>query len=251
MVTTSGAETLITFDMALPAIRTLCKDVPIPRVIVTAVTDYIAGFPQSTAKSLDLEEGWLHFATVLEQSSSTKLPRVVITPEDPAVIQFTGGTTGIPKGAVLTHRNVIAGAFFCYLWGSPTIMLTPPERRTVMAVLPYFHVYGNIVAMNWAMLACATQIQVPRFNIDEMMDLLAKVETITFFPTVPTLIGALINHPRTESLHLDKKIGLLNSGAAPMPVDLIENVRTWGSTSVKASGCPNPPPSGSRIPSWV
>jgi len=215
MVTTSGAETLITFDMALPAIRTLCKDVPIPRVIVTAVTDYIAGFPQSTAKSLDLEEGWLHFATVLEQSSSTKLPRVVITPEDPAVIQFTGGTTGIPKGAVLTHRNVIAGAFFCYLWGSPTIMLTPPERRTVMAVLPYFHVYGNIVAMNWAMLACATQIQVPRFNIDEMMDLLAKVETITFFPTVPTLIGALINHPRTESLHLDKKIGLLNSGAAP------------------------------------
>jgi len=228
MITTTGAETLITFDLALPNIRTLCKDVPILRVIVTAVTDYIKGFPQSSAKSLDLEEGWLHFGELLEKTTSTKLPKVEIKPEDPALIQFTGGTTGIPKGAVLTHRNVIAAAFFCYLWGNPTIPLTPPEKRTVMAILPYFHVYGNIVVMNWSMLACATQIQVPRFNIDEFMDLLAKVERLTFFPTVPTMITAIVNHPRAGELQLDKKIGLLNSGAAPMPVELIERVKDMG-----------------------
>jgi long-chain acyl-CoA synthetase len=82
--------------------------------------------------------------------------------------------------------------------------------------------------MNWAMFSCATQIQVPRFNIDEMMGLLANYEKITFFPTVPTLITALINHPKAEELNLAKKIGLLNSGAAPMASELIDKVRDMG-----------------------
>ena len=106
--------------------------------------------------------------------------------------------------------------------------LTPPERRNVMAVLPYFHVYGNIVVMNWAMFSCATQIQVPRFNIDEMMNLLANFKEITFFPTVPTLINALVNHPKAGELDLAKKLKLLNSGAAPIPVELIEQIKDMG-----------------------
>jgi len=78
------------------------------------------------------------------------------------------------------------------------------------------------------MFSCATQIQVPRFNIDEMMELLAKFEQITFFPTVPTLINALINHPKSEELNLGKKLGLLSSGGAPMAVELIEQVKDMG-----------------------
>ncbi len=228
MATTSGLTTLITFDMALPAIRTLCQAIQIPRVIATAVTDYIQGFPPSSAKSLDLEKGWLHFGELLEKSTSTKIPKVAFSPDDPAVILFTGGTTGIPKGAVITHSNLVAGVLACSNWGNPTISLIPTERRTVLALLPYFHAYGNIVVLNWSMFNCATQIQVPRFNIDELMDLLAKVEEISFFPTVPTLITALINHPKAESLNLDRKLGLLNSGAAPMAVELIERVKEMG-----------------------
>ena len=228
MANTSGLTTLVTFDMALQAIRTLCKEIKIPRVIVTGMTDYIKGFPVSSAKSLDLEEGWFHFAELLDKTTSTKRVKVEVTPEDPALIQFTGGTTGVPKGAVLTHGNVIAGVFACALWGNPTISMTPPERRSVMAVLPYFHVYGNIVVMNWAMFSCATQYQVPRFNIDEMMGMLANINEITFFPTVPTLITALINHPKAEELNLAKKIGLLNSGAAPMATELIDQVKDMG-----------------------
>ena len=224
----TGMTTLITFDMVLPAVRALCKEVPIPRVIATGITDYIKGFGASTAQSLALEEGWRHFSALIEGCSSTKLPRVQVNPEDPALIQFTGGTTGIPKGAVLTHANVIAATLQCSLWGSSTINLTPPERRNVMAILPYFHVYGNIVVMNWAMFNCATQIQVPRFNIDEMMGLLANFKEITFFPTVPTLINALINHPKAPELDLARKLKLLNSGAAPMPVELIEQIRDMG-----------------------
>ena len=224
----TGMTTLVTFDMVLPAVRALCKEVPLPRVILTGVTDYIKGFGVSTAQSLALEEGWHHFSALIEGCPSTRLPRVQVNPEDPALIQFTGGTTGIPKGAVLTHANVIAATLQCSLWGSATINLTPPERRNVMAILPYFHVYGNIVVMNWAMFNCATQIQVPRFNIDEMMGLLANFKEITFFPTVPTLINALINHPKAPELDLARKLKLLNSGAAPIPVELIEQIRDMG-----------------------
>ncbi|MBI5606519.1 MAG: long-chain fatty acid--CoA ligase [Deltaproteobacteria bacterium] len=224
----TGITTLVTFDMVLPHIKALCQTVSIPRVIVTRVTDFINGFGQSTPKDLDLEEGWHHFSLLIENCSSTKRPKVQVNPEDPALIQFTGGTTGLPKGAILTHANVIAATLQCSLWGTPTMSLTPPEKRIFLAILPYFHVYGNIVVMNNALLNCATQILVPRFQIDELVDLLAKFEKITFFPTVPTLITALINHPRASELQLDKKLGLLNSGGAPMPVELIEQVKDMG-----------------------
>jgi long-chain acyl-CoA synthetase len=228
MANTSGMTSLVTFDMALPAIRTLCKQVNIPRVIATGITDYIKGFPASTSKSLDLLEGWYHFSELIAKYPNPRRSKVPVNPVDPALIQFTGGTTGIPKGAVLTHANVVAGTIQAALWGNSTIIYTPYEKRNVMAVLPYFHVFGNIVVMNWAMFNCATQIQVPRFNIDEMMELLAKFEQITFFPTVPTLITALINHPKSAELHLGKKLGLLSSGGGPMPVELIEQVKDMG-----------------------
>ncbi|NWF57614.1 MAG: long-chain fatty acid--CoA ligase [Syntrophaceae bacterium] len=224
----TGLSTLITFDMVLPNIRALCKTVAIPRVVVTKVTDYIKGFGLSTPESLDLEKGWHHFSKLLEGSSGARFPRVQVNPEDPALIQFTGGTTGIPKGAVLTHANVVAATFICALWGNPTIQYTPPERRSVVAVLPYFHVYGNIVVLNWGMFSCATQIQIPRFNIDEVMNLLGNFKEITFFPAVPTMIHAVINHPKAAELDLAKRIGLLNSGAAPMPVEMIEQCRDMG-----------------------
>jgi long-chain acyl-CoA synthetase len=224
----TGLTTLITFDMVLPNIRALAKAVSIPRVIVTKVTDFIKGLGVSTAASLELEKGWHHFSALLEGSTKAKFPRVQVTPEDPALIQFTGGTTGIPKGAVLTHANVVAATFQCALWGNPTIQLTPPERRSVVAVLPYFHVYGNIVVLNWGMFSCATQIQIPRFNIDEVMNLLGNFKEITFFPAVPTMINAVINHPKAVELELAKRVGLLNSGAAPMPVEMIEQCRDMG-----------------------
>jgi long-chain acyl-CoA synthetase len=244
----TGITTLITFDLVLPHIRALCQAVPIPRVVVTRVTDYIQGMGQSTPAGLDLEEGWHYFSQLIENCSSTKRPKVQVNPDDPALIQFTGGTTGLPKGAILTHANVIAATLQCSLWGTPTMTLTPPERRIFLAVLPFFHVYGNIVVMNNALLNCATQILVPRFQIDELMDLLAKFEKITFFPTVPTLITALINHPRASELQLDRKFGLLNSGAAPMPVELIEQVKDmgiyfgegWGMTETTSLGTSNP-----------
>jgi len=248
LISNTGVTTLFTFDIVLPNIRSVYGEVDIPRVIVTRVTDYVEGLGTSTPADLELEAGWHHFSQLLESSTNTRLPRVPVVPEDPALIQFTGGTTGLPKGAVLTHANVVAATMQCALWGNPTIGLTPPERRSVLAVLPYFHVYGTIVVMSWAMFNCATQILVPRFELDELMGILGNFKEISFFPSVPTMINAVLNHPKAGELELDKKLGLLNSGAAPMPVELIEQARDmgiafsegWGMSETTALGIANP-----------
>jgi long-chain acyl-CoA synthetase len=248
LISNTGVTTLFTFDMVLPNIRSVYGEVDIPRVIVTRVTDYVEGFGISTPADLELEEGWHHFSRLLESSTSIRLPRVPVVPEDPALIQFTGGTTGLPKGAVLTHANVVAATLQCALWGNSTIGLTPPEKRSVLAVLPYFHVYGTIVVMSWAMFNCATQILVPRFELDELMGILGNFKEISFFPGVPTMINAILNHPKAGELELDKKLGLLNSGAAPMPVELIEQARDmgiafsegWGMSETTSLGIANP-----------
>ncbi len=244
----TGLTTLFTFDAVLPAIRALCREVEIPRVIVTKPADYITGLGKSTKASLELESKWHHFSELLEGCTETKRPRVQVNPEDPCMIQFTGGTTGTPKAAVLTHANLVAATFQAVLWGSATISLTLPERRSYLAVLPYFHVYGNIVVMNGAMLNCATQIVIPRFQVDEIIGTLANFKEITYFPAVPTLITALINHPKAAELDLGKKLGLLGSGAAPMSMELIEQVKDmgipftegWGMSETTSLGISNP-----------
>lgn len=244
IITTTGMDTLFTFDMNLPVVRPLAKDLGVKRVIVTKVKDYIKGQTVSTARSLDLEEGWLHFSELIEGCPTTTIPRITIDPEDPALIQFTGGTTGFPKGAVLTHGNIVAATLQSLLWGGP-----PPERNLfVLGVLPLFHVYGNISVMNWGLVSGATQILLPTFNLDEVMDTIEKFPEISYFPAVPTMITAVVNHPRTGELNLDRRIKLLNSGGAPMPSELIERVSEmgiafgegWGMSESTALGTANP-----------
>jgi long-chain acyl-CoA synthetase len=226
----TGIETLITLDMVLPHIRPLAKELGIKRIVVTKVTDFIEGFGVSSSKDLDLnkDEGWYHFSELIENTTETRLPRLPFSPDDPAMIQFTGGTTGVPKGAVLTHENIIAAVFESSMWGSPFIGNIPVEKRTVLSVLPYFHVYGSIVAMNWSFFNCATQILVPRFDIEELMGIISNFQNISFFPAVPTMINAVVTHPKAAEMNLAKRLGLLNSGAAPMPVELIEKAKDMG-----------------------
>ncbi|MBI5590946.1 MAG: long-chain fatty acid--CoA ligase [Deltaproteobacteria bacterium] len=248
IIRNTGVTTLFTFDLVLPNIRLLCADAEIPRVVVTKVTDYIQGMKVSTPASLELEKGWMHFSLLLEGGNHTPSLRVAILPDDPALIQFTGGTTGIPKGAVLTHANIIAATMQANQWGAHLNQLTPPEKRIVLSMLPFFHVYGDIVAMNWAVFSCATQILVPRFDIDELMGILTRFERISFFPAVPTMLNAILNHPKADEMELGKKFGLLNSGGAPCPLALIEKARDmgiafsegWGMSETTSVGLANP-----------
>ncbi|HPC85985.1 MAG TPA: long-chain fatty acid--CoA ligase [Smithellaceae bacterium] len=228
MMENSGLQTLFTFDTVLPVMRPLAKELGLKNVIITKVTDYIQGFPVSTAKSLELEEGWKHFSELVESSTDESMPRVAVTSEDPALIQFTGGTTGLPKGALLTHFNLIAGTLQGSLWGNSITTYIPHAQRAVIAAIPYFHIYGNTFSMNWGMFNAATQVMFPRFELEEFMAVLAGVDEITYFPTVPTMVTAIVNHPKAAEMDLGAKIRLLSTGGAPMPVELIQRVKDIG-----------------------
>ncbi|HOD70127.1 MAG: Long-chain-fatty-acid--CoA ligase [Deltaproteobacteria bacterium ADurb.BinA179] len=248
MMENTGLETLVTFDGALATMRPLALELGIKQVIVTKLTDYIKAFDVSTARDLELERGWSHFSELLAGSTDTKVPSVAFSPDDPALIQFTGGTTGMPKGALLSHSNVVAATFQCLQWGNSTIPYNPYEKRTVLGIIPYFHVYGNICCMNWSFLSMATQIQLPRFDMDELLGAFARFEQITFFPTVPTMIKAIIDDPRASEMNLPEKIRYLNSGGAPMSVELIQRVKDmgiffsegWGMSETTSIGISNP-----------
>ena len=243
----TGISTLFTIDTAMPTVFALSRRVEIRRIIVTRSSDY-AGTKAASQKPLELEEGWLSFSALLENCTSTRRPRVDLSIHDPAMIQFTGGTTGIPKGAVLTHGNVVAATIGQSLWISPVVQLTPPERRFLLGAIPFFHIYGNIAVINLSVFNCATQILVPQFEINEMMNVLSRYKEILAFPTVPTMITAVVSSPRAEELGLDKKLGLLNSGGAPMPVEIIHRIRDmgifysegWSMSETTCAGTQNP-----------
>lgn len=228
MMQNAGLETLVTFDMVLPVMRPLAKELGLKNVIVTKVTDYIQGMPASSFKSLDLEEGWHHFSELIEKYTDEKIPRVDIQSADPALIQYTGGTTGVPKGAVLTHSNVVSATFQGTLWGNSITTYVPHAQRAVIGAIPYFHIYGNTFSMNWGMLNAATQVLFPRFELEEFMAVLASLQEITYFPTVPTMVTAIFGHPKAAELDLGSRIRLLGTGGAPMPVELIQRVKDMG-----------------------
>ncbi len=250
----TGISVLFTIEEALPTVVDLCRRVEIKRIIVTRLNDY-AGSKAAVTKPPSLEPGWLYFSSVLDGCSNTKRPTVEISREDPALIQFTGGTTGIPKGAILTHGNVVSATIGQSLWISPVVQLTPPWRRFVMGAIPFFHIYGNIAVINLSVFNCATQILVPQFQADSMMETLSQYKEILLFPTVPTMISAVVSHPRAEELQLDKKLSMLNSGGAPMPIEIINRIRDmgifysegWSMSETTCAGTQNPALGRSKI----
>ncbi|NOX34893.1 MAG: long-chain fatty acid--CoA ligase [Deltaproteobacteria bacterium] len=228
MLNKTGMTTLITFDMVIENVRPIVLKTPLSSVVVTKVTDFMDGLEKSTPEKLGLNDNWYHFSQLIDNSLNTKLPRVQLSPDDPALIQFTGGTTGIPKGAVLTHANIVAGAYQVMTWSTYIDKIIPAEQHSTLAIIPYFHVFGNVVGLNRGMLACTSQILVPRFDVDELMNILENHDNITFFPAVPTMINAIINHPKSKTMPLGKKFCVLSSGGAPMPVELIEQLNDLG-----------------------
>jgi long-chain acyl-CoA synthetase len=227
---------LVTFDLVLDAVRAAARAVGLGRVVVCGLADFAGTAGGRVSAKIELEDGWRHFVDLVHEARDRRPPHVDVQADAPAMLQYTGGTTGVPKGAVLTHRNLVAAAMQVVAWGEPLAGLDPPERRTVIAAIPYFHVYANTCVLNWSMLTCATQILTPRFDLDEFVDLLSRLDRVSFFPAVPTMIIGLLGHPRAQALDLGYKVRCLNSGAAPLPRDVIRDLHDRGIFLIEGMG---------------
>jgi long-chain acyl-CoA synthetase len=150
---------------------------------------------------------------------------VAINPdEDVAVLQYTGGTTGTPKGAMLTHSNLTINVEQQRRW-SPGLVV---GEESVIAILPFFHVFGMTVVMNFGIANAGTMILVPRFELVQALKLIRALKP-TLMPGVPTLYNALLTSPKLEQGTL-ASLKFCFSGGAPLPVEVKRNFES-------ASGC--------------
>jgi long-chain acyl-CoA synthetase len=250
IIETTEPAMLISFDGIIGTLKGVTDLVDIPHVIVTRISDYMPGAGVSTAADLGLKPGWHHFSELLEKTASSVRPRVTIdAAKDPAVIQFTGGTTGVPKGATLSHKNIVAAVHAAYYWSKTMVADVPVERRFALCLIPYCHVYAQTNCLGWGMLSGGTQIILPRFDIDEVIDTISKFEEITYFPAVPTMLNAIANHPRAAEVEVGRRIAFVGNGAAPCPQDLINKLFDldiyyqdgYGMSETTAQGTSGPP----------
>lgn len=133
---------------------------------------------------------------------------------DVAVYQYTGGTTGRAKAAMLTHRNLVANALQCRAWFSAQ----PPGHGIVLAAIPFFHVYGMTVAMNYPLAHGATIVLENRPDPGETLQLIGKYHP-TELPGVPALYAAITNHPKVGQYDI-RSIQVCVSGSAPLPAEV-------------------------------
>jgi long-chain acyl-CoA synthetase len=141
-------------------------------------------------------------------------PVPVDAENDVAVLQYTGGTTGTPKGAMLTHANI---SINCQQGAAWAVNLEPGQERA-LAALPFFHVFAMTAVMNFAVSQGAELVIMPRFVLDDAMKLIDKSKP-TVMPGVPTMFNAILNHQRLKSFDLSS-LKYCVSGGAPLPVEL-------------------------------
>jgi long-chain acyl-CoA synthetase len=210
----SGMRAMITLDALAGSILSIRGASEIEHVITTGLKDYSSDPPPAPSQAA----GTLCFSEMIADASAAELPHVVIDPEeDVAVLQYTGGTTGLPKAAMLTHFNLFAAAIQCAMWGD---YVSGRGEERFLIVIPYFHIYALITGVIYGVWMGAMQIIVPKYDVNNMLAIIKEHEP-TYFPAVPTLFISLLNHPEAGGYGLDR-IRRFNSGSAPLPLEVIE-----------------------------
>ncbi len=238
----SGSETLILLDTFYPRYAQIQGRVPVRRVIVTGIQDALP-FPKNLLYPIKArrEGTWvdvpdsahlLQYTDLLKFQPPTPDP-APRQPGDLALLQYTGGTTGVPKGAMLSHHNLIANAEQGRVWMTDL----KDGQEVTLAAIPFFHVYGMTVAMNLSVLIGATMALIP--NARDIGLVLNQIEAsgATLFPGVPTLYNAINNHPDTPRHDLTS-IRACISGSAPLLLETARKFReiTGGANLVEGYG---------------
>jgi len=221
----AGVETAVILDRLWPRVEKVRDQMPLSRVVVTGIQDYLP-FPRNllypikarrdgTWTPVPRQEGVIPFKRLVRHAPTP--PRVDVLPDDLACLQYTGGTTGLPKGAMLTHRNLVAS-----VTQIRQFLLQGHEDATdkAIAILPLFHAYGMNGVMNLGVHLAATLVLLPLFDVTMLMEAI-HTERPTFFLGVPALYSAVLNYPGGDKIDLTS-IRVCFSGAAPLPVEVMK-----------------------------
>jgi long-chain acyl-CoA synthetase len=220
----SGTRLMVTLDVPalLPTACKVLKDSPVDTLVVARMVDMLPWykalalrlFGRSQIASIPSMPGIVPWADLLVRNDPPT--PVDLDPEqDLALLQYTGGTTGTPKGAMLTHQNLTANARQV-----DAVDPFPDENDTIMGVLPLFHVFANTAVLNRSVVKGACVSMLPRFQAKQALATMERVKAQAF-PGVPTMFQALLDDPRAATTDFSA-LRVCISGGAPMPGPLHE-----------------------------
>ncbi len=222
----SGAKIIFTLSNTYPLVREIRDRTALREVIVAQIKTY---FPphlrllfgllleKKKGHAVDIrgDEHTYWFQDVLKHAPSPPTP-VEIDGNDVAVLMYTGGTTGVPKGAELTHRNIFVNAYMCKVWLNAT-----DGQEVDMGQMPLFHAFGMTGAMNLAVLIAATMVLVP--DPRDIKDVIHTIQSCkpTIYPGVPMIYNSIIHYPNIRKYNL-RSIKNCFSGGAGLPREIQE-----------------------------
>ncbi len=221
-----GARVIVVLSLFYRNVAEVKSRTPLEHVIVGYIKEYLPPVSRLLFSLLkEKKEGHrpvverapgIHFFQDLLAANRPGSPGVEVGPEDVAMFQYTGGTTGVSKGVVATHRNVVSNTVQIRTWASGIKMAR--DNDVVMGVMPLFHAYGMVTVMHYCVLDGLSMILLPRFVTKQVLAAINRYRP-SFFPGVPTMYVAINNFPGVRKYDL-KSVKACVSGAAPLPVEV-------------------------------
>lgn len=222
LLSDSGARVVVTLDLLYDRIEPVWRRHNVTTMVVGTAVDFMPIWKRTAGRAtgkVPKPKHRVNFGSGMHSMRQfLRRGRPVapagISAEDVALLQYTGGTTGVPKAAMLTHRNLVANAYQMRAW-FPRLR---DGEETILAVLPFFHVYGVTLVMNAGLLLAARTVLVPRPAPLEMFAAI-RLYRPTIFPGVPTLYISIVGDRRSRQYDLSS-IDVCVSGGAPLPVEV-------------------------------
>jgi long-chain acyl-CoA synthetase len=201
----SEAETIVTLDSLLPIVKMVWAKTKLKHAVVTSLEEYA---PETTLLG---NSNVYSFQKLLNENRNATAPKVGINPqEDLAALQYTGGTTGTSKGAMLTHANLVSNAVAFAAW-----IRGEMKQETFLTALPLFHIYGMTTSMNVPVSLAAKMVLLPRFEPQTVLETIQR-HRVTVFCGVPTMYSVLLANPALGNYDLTS-IRVCISGASSLP----------------------------------
>ncbi|MFW9901046.1 MAG: long-chain fatty acid--CoA ligase [Candidatus Thorarchaeota archaeon] len=210
----AGAEVIIAWDNQVEKINNIKDRTRLRHVIITNVLDYAPLAPRNPPEIA----GTLQLVNLINNTKPNPQKFDINAKEDIACLQYTGGTTGLPKGAMLTHYNIVSNCSAIFAWGGQELR---KGKETILTNLPLFHIYGQTVCMNIHIYIGSTIALNPDPRDQKSLFEIIKATHPTMFPGVPTMYMRLLERDDLEDYAKDlRSIRVCNTGAAPMPPEV-------------------------------